>query len=124
MTATQPIAHTATIYTMQQLAYFLDQLRGIPMGAGHLLDYCSVMCTSEHTDGRIHSYNDFPLLISGRVGGCLLGDIHHRASTNPSITQGVLTALRAGDVEIEDFGREGGYTRESIITLEAYARFH
>ena len=109
---------------MRQLAYVPDQLREIPMSAGHLPDYCLVMCASENTDGRIHSYNDFPLLISGRVGGCLLGDIHHRASTNPSITQGVLTALRAGDVEIEDFGSEGGYTLESIITLEAYARFH
>ena len=117
--ATQPIVHAATIYTMQQLAYFLDQLRGIPMGAGHLLDYCSVMCTSEHTDGRIHSYSDFPLLIAGRGGGRLLGDVHHRASNNPSITQGVLTALRAGGVEIEDFGSDGGYTRESISALEA-----
>ena len=116
--ATQPIVHAATVYTMRQLAYFLDRLRAVPMGATHLLDYCSVMCTSEHTDGRIHSYSDFPLVIAGLGGGRLVGDIHHRSSTNSSITQGVLTALRAGGVDAEGFGSEGGYTRDSISALE------
>lgn len=117
--ATQPIVHAATTFTMSQLAYFLDQLSAIPMGAGSLLDHSSVLCTSEHTDGRIHSYEDFPMIIAGLGGGRLVGDVHDRASGRPSITRGVLTALRGGGVELESFGEDAGFTRESIGALEA-----
>ena len=117
--ATQPIVHAATIFTMEQLAYFLDQLSAVPMGAGSLLDHCSVMCTSEHTDGRIHSYQDFPMMIAGHGGGRLLGDVHHRAAGDTSITRGVLTALRGGGVEAAEFGTEDGLTRDGISELES-----
>lgn len=33
---TQPIVHAATIYTMQQLAYFLDELEQVPVGGWDL----------------------------------------------------------------------------------------
>ena len=117
--ATQPTVHASTIYTMEQLAYFLGRLKNTPVGAGNLLDYCSIMCTSEHTDGRIHSYDDFPFVIAGLGGGRLRGDIHHQGSGQESITQGVLTALRAGGVPMANFGTEEGYTETSISAFES-----
>ena len=117
--ATQPIVHAATVYTMHQLAYFLDRLREVPMGAGNLLDHCAVMCTSEHADGRRHVYDNFPFLIAGLGGGRLHGDVHHRVSPNTSVTRGVLTALRAGGVAATDFGVEDGYTQQSISAFES-----
>lgn len=114
--ATQPIIHASTVFTMQQLSYFLDQLKAIPQGNQTLLDQCSIMCTSEHTDGRTHSYENFPFLIAGKGGGRLRGDIHHQAP-NTSVTRGVLTALRAGGVDAASFGQQNGLTQNDFATL-------
>ena len=114
--ATQPIIHAATTFTMQQLSYFLQQLKQVPQGDQTLLDHCSIMCTSEHADGRIHRYEDFPFLIAGKGGGRLRGNVHHKA-TQTSVTRAVLTALRAGGVEAESFGYEAGFTRDSLDSL-------
>ena len=116
--STQPIVHAATIYTMRQLANFLDKLEQTPMGAGTLLDYCSIACTTEHTDGRLHRYEDFPFLIAGLGGGRLRGDVHYRGNGNESITQAGLTALRGAGLTIPNFGTEDGYTEQSISALE------
>ena len=59
------------------------------------------------------------MIIAGLGGGRLVGDVHDRASGRPSITRGVLTALRGGGVELESFGEDAGFTRESIGALEA-----
>ena len=115
---TQPTVHAATVFTMEQLAVFLQGLSETPMGAGSLLDRCSILCTTEHTDGRTHSYDNFPLLIAGTGGGRLRGDVHYRASTQTSISRGVLTALRAGGVPAVNFGHEAGLTTEGINAFE------
>ena len=115
---TQPIVHAATTFTMGQLARFLDILDATPEGEGTLLDQCSILCTSEHTDGRIHSYEDFPLIIAGLGGGRLRGNVHYRSPNQESITRAGLTALRAGGVPAASFGVEGGYTEAGISDLE------
>ena len=116
--STQPIVHAATVYTMRQLATFLDKLEQMPMGAGTLLDHCSIACTTEHTDGRLHRYEDFPFLIAGLGGGRLRGDVHYRGNGSESITQAGLTALRGAGLAIPNFGTEDGYTEQSITALE------
>ena len=116
--ATQPIVHAATVYTMSQLATFLDKLDGISMGAGTLLDHCSIACTTEHTDGRLHRYEDFPFLIAGLGSGRLRGNIHYRGNGDESITQAGLTALRGAGLPIANFGSGDGYTEQSISSLE------
>ena len=116
--STQQVVHGATVYTMHQLSIFLDKLDEISMGAGSLLDYCSIACTTEHTDGRLHRYEDFPFLIAGLGGGRLRGNVHHRGNGQESITQGGLTALRSAGLNIPSFGTENGYTESSISALE------
>ncbi len=116
--ATQPIVHAATIYTMSQLAIFLDKLDQSPVGSGTLLDHCAIACTTEHTDGRLHRYEDFPFLIAGLGGGRLRGDVHHRGSGQESITQAGLTTLRAAGLNLPSFGSADGYTEQSISALE------
>ena len=116
---TQPIVHAAVRYTMAQLATFLDKLDQTPMGAGTLLDHSAIACTTEHTDGRLHRYEDFPFLIAGLGGGRLRGDVHHRGSGNESITKAGLTALRGAGLPIANFGSQDGYTESTIRALEA-----
>lgn len=76
------------------------------------------MCTSEHTDGRGHRYEDFPFPIAGLGGGRLRGDVHHRGNGDTFITQGVLTSLRAGGVPTAQFGSEADYTETTVSELE------
>lgn len=89
------------------------------MGSGTLLDHCSIACTSEHTDGRLHRYEDFPFLIAGLGGGRLRGDTHHRGNGNESITKAGLTALRGAGLNLNSFGVADAYTEQSITALES-----
>lgn len=115
----QPTVHAATVFTMEQLAVALRSLRDIPVGDGNLLDHCSIVCTSEHADGRTHSYDDFPMIIAGKAGGALRGNTHYRSTTDESVTKAVLTALRAGGVPLDSFGTGGGRVTDSIGGIEA-----
>lgn len=116
--STQPIVHAATTFTMRQLATFLGKLEQSPMGSGTLLDHCAIACTTEHTDGRLHRYEDFPFLIAGLGGGRLRGNVHHRGNGSESITKAGLTTLRAAGLNMASFGSEDGYTEQSISALE------
>lgn len=115
--STQPTVHEATIFKMNQLARFLDHLKDIQLGASTLLDHCSILCTTEHTDGRTHSYEDFPLLIAGLGSGRLRGGLHYRSSSRESVTKAGLTALRGAGLEVPTFGTEAGFTNETIGAL-------
>lgn len=115
----QPTVHSATVFTMEQLAHFLGRLRDTPEGDGNLLDRTSVLCTSEHTDGWSHSYEDFPVLLAGKGGGRLRGGVHYRSRSRETVTNAVLTALRGGGVPATSFGADAGRTTSSIGALES-----
>lgn len=115
----QPTVHRAVVFTMQQLAYFLQRLASTPEGGGNLLDSCAILATSEHCEGNIHSYTDFPILIAGRAGGKLKGGIHYRSAFPDNTSRAPLTVLRAAGCPIESFGYGPGRTDESITEIEA-----
>ena len=117
--STQPIVHAATTYTMGQLARFLEKLDASPVGAGTLLDHCSIACTTEHTDGRLHRYEDFPFIVAGLGGGRLRGNVHHRGRGEESITKAGLTALRGAGLPVVNFGSQDGFTDQTIGEIES-----
>ena len=114
----QPTVHAATVFTMEQLAGFLGVLRDTPEGDGTLLDHCSILCTTELSDGRTHSNREFPILIAGRGNGRLRGGLHYRSGSAENTSKAVLTALRAGGVPAESFGQGPGRVTSSIGALE------
>lgn len=113
----QPTVHAATVYTMEQLAYFLERLQATPEGSGNLLDHCSILCTTELSDGKTHSNRDFPILIAGRGNGRLRGGVHWRG-TDHNASHGPLTALRGAGVPAASFGAGAGQVGASISELE------
>jgi hypothetical protein len=115
----QPTVHAATVFTMEQLAYLLGRLRDTPEGAGSLLDHSSILCTSELTDGYTHGVDDFPLIIAGRGGGRLRGNVHYQSTTRESVTRTVLTAVRGAGIPMASFGAEAGATTDSVGALES-----
>ena len=117
--APQPIVEAATTFTMEQLAVFLAKLRDTPEGSSNLLERCSILCTSELSDGLTHRNDEFPILIAGKGNGRLKGGVHYRSYTDENASKAVLTALRGAGVPAAGWGIDEGYTSASLSDLEA-----
>jgi hypothetical protein len=117
--APQPIVHRATVFNMQQLAYFLGKLRDTPEQGGNLLDSCSIVCTTELSEGNTHTNDEFPILLAGRAGGRLKSGRHVRSTTKANTSLALLTALRAAGCNLPEFGTAGGRVTSTLSELEA-----
>jgi hypothetical protein len=117
--APQPIVQAATRFTMEQLAHFLGVLKGTPEGDGNLLDRCSILCTTELTDGRVHSNYEFPILVCGKGDGRLRGGVHARSGSAENTSTAVLTALRGAGIDLPAWGVDEG--RSSSVFSELLA---
>lgn len=115
----QPIVHQATVFTMQQFAYFLTRLRDTPEAGGNLLDSCSILCTTEHSEGNTHTIDEFPILVAGRAGGKLKGGIHYRSPSKENTTKALLTVMRAAGVPLTEFGYGLGKVNSTVTEIEA-----
>ena len=115
----QPTLHAATVFKMEQCAYFLEQLRAIPEGNGNLLDASGILITSELSEGWNHTNDEFPVLLAGRAGGALNSGVHYRSSNRENTSKVLLTLLRAMGDPRPSYGVAGGQTSEVIGPLLA-----
>jgi hypothetical protein len=115
----QPTVHSATTFAMQQLAYFLERLRTTPDGPGAtLLDACGVLATTELSEGRTHSVDEFPILIAGRAGGALRTGLHVRSTTRENTSKPLLSLLRAVGLPLTEFGTGLGRVTDGVPAIE------
>lgn len=56
-------------YHHEQVAYFLNRLKGIEEGDGTLLDHSMILYGSPFSDGNAHLSKELPILIAGKAGG-------------------------------------------------------
>ncbi|TKC95162.1 DUF1552 domain-containing protein [Polyangium fumosum] len=121
MNHTEPAPYTkqkdAVRFTMGQLAYFLDRLKNTPDATGNLLDHSSIFVCTEHTEGWTHAQDDLPMLLCGKGGGRLRGNVHYRQDGG-NASRALMTALRGAGLPLAEFGYEEGYTKERIAELE------
>jgi len=110
----QPVVNASVTFTMNQLGTFLRRLRDTPEGGGNLLDRCSILCTTELTDGLSHANTDFPIMIAGLGGGRLRGGYHYRSGSAENTSKAVLTALRGAGCDYGSYGHDGGYVTDVI----------
>jgi hypothetical protein len=123
----QPLIQKSVVYIMERLAYFLAQLKAVPVGAGTLLDHCCILGTSEQDSPRGHSTFNMPSLVIGRAGGALRSGVHFQAVPSSSQrsdpkalhTRVLLTVMRAMGLPQEKFGVGPNETSASIAELEA-----
>lgn len=113
----QPVVDAAVGFTMDQLAVFLERLKAIPEGDGNVLDRCSILCTSELSDGHTHSNQEFPLLIAGKGSGRLHGGVHYRSAGLENTSKAGLTALQGAGVGVTSWGVDEGYVTEAVGEL-------
>jgi hypothetical protein len=113
----QPTIHASVVFTMEQLAYFLERLRTTQEGAGNLLDSAAILINSELSEGYTHSNDEFPILIAGKAGGALRGGLHYRSTTRENTSKVLLTLLRATGDPRPSFGYGPGETNQVISDL-------
>lgn len=112
-----PTVHASVVFTMENLAVFLDTLAATPEGDGSLLDRCSILCTTELADGWTHSNEDFPILVAGGGGGRLRGGVHYRSNSAENTSKAVLTALWGAGVDVPSFGADEGIATTGVSAL-------
>jgi hypothetical protein len=76
--AHQTRVNRGVIYAMECLATLLGAMKGVTEGAGTLLDNSLVYVTSCCSWGKVHSYDEWPVLLVGKGGGALKGNQHLR----------------------------------------------
>jgi len=116
-TEQQPTVHAATIFKMEQLAYFLNRLRQTPDGAGNLLENSGILCTTELSEGYSHSNDEFPLIVAGKAGGQLKGGYHYRSPNKENTSKLLLTLLKVMGDPRTSFGVDAGETSGVISDL-------
>jgi hypothetical protein len=76
--AHQTRVNRGVIYAMQCLATLLGDMKSVTEGAGTMLDNSLIYVTSCCSWGKVHSYDEWPVLLIGKGGGALKGNQHLR----------------------------------------------
>lgn len=117
-TGDQPTVHAATVFTMKQLAYLVKKLKDTPEGTGNLLDRTAILASSDTSHGREHSIDDYPIVIAGKAGGALKGNVHYR-SKGENTSKALFSLTKAMDVPGTEFGKGGGHVTSSCTAIES-----
>lgn len=112
----QPKVHQIVVFIMEEFNYLLQKLRDTPEGDSNLLDHHVILASSDLSDGRAHDLKDYPILLAGKGGGTLRGDIHYRRDGG-NASDALLTALRAMGMQDTSYGAQGGYTERVISSI-------
>ncbi|MBZ5711848.1 DUF1552 domain-containing protein [Nannocystis pusilla] len=110
--------HTGVAYAMTGLAELLKRFRDTPDGAGNLLDNAVIYTTSCVAQPWDHRMDDFPLLVIGKGGGLLRGDLHHRAAGD-NASKVPFSLLKLFGSQEPSFGVTEGLVSDTIPELLA-----
>jgi hypothetical protein len=109
--------HKATRFVMGNYSQFLQRLAAIPEGDSTVLGNSCIMATSELADGTGHSYNEMPLILAGNAGGRMQTDQHIRSTNRDNTSKVLLSCMRAVGHDAASFGKDAGYTEDSLGSL-------
>jgi hypothetical protein len=108
--------HIGVAYTMTCLGELLRRLRDTPDGDGNLLDNSVIYTTSCVGQPWDHQMTDFPLLVMGKGGGLLRGDMHHRVA-GENTSKVPFTLLKLFGSQEASFGLAEGMVSETVPEL-------
>jgi len=95
-------------YHVGLLPYFLDKLKGTRDGDGTLLDNALLIYGSPMGNPNVHNHKRCPLILLGRAGGRLAGNLHLEADDGTPMANVMLAALQNLGVDIDAFGDSTG----------------
>lgn len=91
--SSQPRVDTGVRYVVSCLNDFLTKMQATPHGATNLLDESLVYVTSDTAWGKIHTKEEWPVLLAGKAGGKLAGDGHFNFP-GENLSKALLTAAQ------------------------------
>jgi hypothetical protein len=110
--------HRGVVYEMQCLAYLLEQMDKVVEGDRTLLDNSCVLTSTCVAYGKTHQREEWPIMIAGRAGGALKGNVHVRAPLdNP--TKVLLTLANAYGANLKQLGKEELTATSEVAELRA-----
>lgn len=102
----QPQVHAIVLQLIEEYNRMLGVLDSIPEGDGTLLDHCLIFGTTDVSEGRIHSLDEFPVVLAGSAGGRIRTGMHLRANPGENATRLLIALQQALDIPVETFGEE------------------
>jgi hypothetical protein len=112
----QSRSHTGTLHAMTSLSVFLGKLAAITEGAGTVLDNSLVYVTSDTSWGKIHTTDDWPVLLAGKAGGAVKGNQHLRFQ-GQNLSNVLLTIANMFGANLTTIGMGGGQTSKQLTGL-------
>jgi hypothetical protein len=95
-------------YHVAQVGYFLRKLKETPEGNGNLLDSSLILYGSPMGDSNAHNHRRLPLLLAGRAGGQLKGNLHRICPPGTPHANLLLTIMHKLGVDIGHIGDSTG----------------
>lgn len=109
----QPRVDTGVQYAMRCLNEFLTNLKNTAHGAGSLLDSTLVYVTSDTAWGKVHTKEEWPVLLAGKAAGRLRGDEHHNFQSE-NLSRALLTVAQIMGSTQTELGIDGGHVTASL----------
>ena len=95
-------------YHMSLLPYFLEKMKRTPDGDGNLLDHSLILWGSPMGDSNVHAHKRLPVLLVGKAGGSVRGNMHVKCADETPYANVLLTMLRRLGVEQPSLGDSNG----------------
>jgi hypothetical protein len=105
---------------MKCFAEFLAKLRSFKEGAGSLLDNSLVYATSCTAWGKVHTTQEWPVLLAGKAGGQFAGNQHFRLPSG-NLSQVLLTIANAMGANLTSIGLDSGQVTQELSGLRIKA---
>ena len=115
----QPNVHAIVLQCVTAFGELLTALDAIPEGDGTVLDHSLIYGTTDVSWGKVHSPDDFPIVLAGGADGALKRDFHYRSSSGETTSKVLLSVCRAMGLDLPSFGADEGETRDSLGAIEA-----
>jgi hypothetical protein len=111
--SSQPRVDKGVLYAMRCLNEFLTLMKATPHGASNLLDETLVYVTSDTAWGKIHTVEEWPVLLLGKAGGRLRGDEHHNFQ-GENLSRALFTVAKIMGSTIPEIGLDAGRTNSIL----------
>ena len=117
-TGDQPQVQQITQFNVNEAAVLLNALDSIPEGDGTLLDNCAILLSTEISEGRTHSIDEYPIIIAGSAGGQLKQNTHYRSYSQENANKVSLSLIRSLGVNQASWGADESYTEDGLSAIE------
>ena len=114
---TMPKVREIVVYIMERLATYMEILDSVPEGDGTLLDHSLVLATTDSSNPRLHSLEDFPVLLFGGADGKLAMNRHVQGNSD-NAAKVLMSVARAMGVNRSSIGKDAGEVSDGIAEIE------